>query len=284
MKLTPSFDQEFCYEFEFTSDTGFLIGLIINLPTWATKHNTSKGDYYFIDYGKIITELPTVFKSKSKITKLLKPLIEYGMIESIKIGRSLYLRASKELVYFWKNKKILDVDSNRSKNRTFYNWNDYVLKMKRIVLKIEPIRTPAISTPSIRTPIDEKENRSKTETKTEKPKSTETWNAYSKAYLNRYRVSPLRGAKVNTLLGQFVELVGKDDAPLIAEYYVCLNDKWFQTKAHDVATMLQNAQAIRTQWATGTNKTSIDYRNQERTSNNQSVQQRIEQRIMAGEL
>jgi DNA-binding transcriptional regulator YhcF (GntR family) len=120
--------------------------------------------------------------------------------------------------------------------------------------------------------------------KPEKPKSTETWNAYSRAYLERYPRSPYRCAKVNKLLCQFVDIVGKDEAPMIAAYYVQLNDQWYVKKGHDVPTLLQNAQSIANQWAAGTNQTSLDYRNQERTSNNQNVQQRIEQRINAGEL
>jgi len=134
MILNPSFDQEYCQTFGFNSDTGFLIDLIIKLPTWAKRHTTDNGDYFFIDYGKITLELPAVFKSKSKITKLIKPVIDSGIVNSIKVGRSLYLKASPELVYFWKLKKDRQPESNRSKNRTFYNWNDYVLKMKRIVL------------------------------------------------------------------------------------------------------------------------------------------------------
>lgn len=261
MILTPSYDQEFCHEFGLCSDTGHLIDLIIKLPTWAQKHTTSEGDFYFIDYGKILNELPVNFKSKSKITKLLKPLIESGIIESIKVSRSLYLKPSDELVYFWKKTKVREEKEHRSKNRTFYIWNDYILKMKRIVLKIEPIRTPAISTPIIRTPVNDSQNRSKNE-----PKSTETWNAYSRAYLQRYHVAPLRGAKVNSLLCQFVDVVGIEQAPLVAAYYVTLNESWYQKKAHDIPTLVTNAQSIFTQWARGENKTSTDYRQTERRS------------------
>lgn len=284
MILTPSYDQEFCYQLGLCSDSGHLIDLIIKLPSWAQKHQAKDGDYYFIDYGKILKELPVNFKSKSKITKLLKPLMESGLVENIRVGRSLYLRASKEVVYFWKKTKKNEAETNRSKNRTFYIWNDFVLNLEHTVLKIEPISTPAISTPIISTPRDDSENRSKNETGKEPAKSTQTWNAYSRAYLERYPRSPYRDASVNTLLCKFVDKVGKEDAPMIAAYYISLNDQWYVKKGHDVATLLQNAQSIANQWAAGTNQTSLDYRNQERTSNNQSVQQKIEQRINAGEL
>src|SRR5690606_26709859 len=210
--------------------------------------------------------------------------MESELIESVRVGRSLYLRPCKELVYFWKKKKENPEENNRSKNRTFYIWNDFVLKMKQTVLKIEPISTLAISTPTIRTPIEDGSNHSKNETKKEPPKSTPVWNAYSRAYLNRYRVSPLRGVKVNTLLGQFVDQVGKEYAPEVAAYYISLNDQWYQKKGHDVATLLQNAQSIYTQWATGTNNTTQDYRKTERITRAGNDVTEIEAKIRRGEL
>jgi len=97
-------------------------------------------------------------------------------------------------------------------------------------------------------------------------KSTATWNAYSRAYLERYPRSPYRCAKVNKLLCQFVDVVGQDEAPLIAAYYIALDDQWYVKKGHDVATLLQNAQSIANQWAAGTNHTSSDYRQHEKRS------------------
>jgi DNA-binding transcriptional regulator YhcF (GntR family) len=120
--------------------------------------------------------------------------------------------------------------------------------------------------------------------KPEKPKSTDTWNAYSRAYLQRYDVAPLRGAKVNSLLCQFVDVVGKDNAPLVAAYYLQLNDQWYQKKSHDIPTLAQNAQAIFTQWARGTNNTSIDYRTQERRSGMAQAAENINRKIRNGEL
>jgi hypothetical protein len=97
-------------------------------------------------------------------------------------------------------------------------------------------------------------------------KSTQTWDAYSEAYFKRYGVSPLRGAKVNKLLCSLVDQIGLENAPHVAAYYVTLDDQWYQKKSHDVPTLIQNAQGIFTQWATGTNKTSRDYQQNERRS------------------
>ena len=115
-----------------------------------------------------------------------------------------------------------------------------------------------------------------------KGKSTATWNAYSRAYLHRYRDAPLRNAKVSKLLCQFVDQVGADDAPMIAAYYLTLDDQWYQKKSHDVPTLLQNAQGIRTQWATGTNRTSQQIRQTERMSGNAQAVNEVKQMIREG--
>ena len=103
-------------------------------------------------------------------------------------------------------------------------------------------------------------------TTTKKPKSTATWLAYEKAYHRRYGVAPLRNAKVSKQLCMLVDQVGAENAPLVAAYYLTIMDSWYLKKSHDVSTLLQNAQAIFTQWATGTNKTSRDHQQQERRS------------------
>jgi len=119
---------------------------------------------------------------------------------------------------------------------------------------------------------------------TKEPKSSRTWDSYSRAYLHRYRVAPNRSAKVNKLLCLFVDEVGQDDAPQIAAYYLNLNERWYQQKAHDVPTLLQSATAIRTQWATGTNKTNKDYQKTERISRSNTDMSEIEAKIRRGDL
>jgi hypothetical protein len=296
MILTPSFDQEFCEALGLNTDTGHLIDLIYKLPTWSQSRETTDGLYYFLDYGKIIKELPSVFKSKAKITRLLTPLIELEIIECITVKRSYYLRTSKDLKMFWKKVKIGNSKQAKSdcfKNETYKKWQsfvskmkDSVSKMKRDVSKMKPIRTPAISTPIIRTLIKSEIACSKNETiksNSKEPKSKAVWIAYALAYKNRYGHEPIRSAKVNKQLCLLVDETGQD-APLIAEYYLLLNNNWYQQKGHDVATLLQNAQAIRTQWLNNTNRTSIDVRNTERQSTTLSAVDAVKAKIARGEI
>jgi DNA-binding transcriptional regulator YhcF (GntR family) len=131
------------------------------------------------------------------------------------------------------------------------------------------------------TVIETGSNLATVKTKSE-PKSKATWLAYANAYKNRYGHEPIRSAKVNKQLCLLVDEVGQD-APMIAEYYLYLNDNWYQKKGHDVSTLLQNAQAIRTQWLNQSNKTSIDHRTNERRSSTLDAANRVKAQIARGE-
>ena len=94
----------------------------------------------------------------------------------------------------------------------------------------------------------------------------------------------MRNAGINSMLCKLIDNVGVTEAPMIAEYYLSLNDRWYLQKFHDVGSLLQNAQAIRTQWLNNTNQTSIDHRNDERRSTTAQAGQRVIDKINRGEL
>lgn len=84
-----------------------------------------------------------------------------------------------------------------------------------------------------------------------KPLKTEaTWLAYADAYMKRYGVKPLRNAKVNGQLSQFIDQVGADDAPAIATFYVGHPEKFYLLKQHPVGMLLKDAEGLHTQWKT----------------------------------
>ena len=103
---------------------------------------------------------------------------------------------------------------------------------------------------------------------TPNPANTETWQAYRAAYLQAYGVEPLRNAKVNGQIANFVKLVGEDKAPHIAAFYVSHPNQWYRTKGHDFGTLLANAQALATDWQRNTRTTSVQTRQQEKTAAN----------------
>ena len=90
--------------------------------------------------------------------------------------------------------------------------------------------------------------------------STETWEAYSNAYLNRYGVEPTRNARVNSQIKQFTKRVPLEEAPAIAAFYLTHNNAYYLRSSHSVASMLHDAEKLRTEWQTGrkvTNKRAL---------------------------
>lgn len=102
-----------------------------------------------------------------------------------------------------------------------------------------------------------------------------TWAAYRAAYLQVYGCEPLRNAKVNGQISQFVKLVGADKAPHIAAFFVHHPNHWYRTKGHDFGTLLANAQAVAVDWQRNMKTTSVETKRQEQTAANMSAAQRL---------
>lgn len=78
-----------------------------------------------------------------------------------------------------------------------------------------------------------------------------TWQAYSRAFHERYRAAPVRNVTVNSQMANFVRRVGVHEAPDVAEFYVRHNEVHYVRSMHSVGAMLRDAEALRTQWVTG---------------------------------
>ena len=101
------------------------------------------------------------------------------------------------------------------------------------------------------------------------------WAAYRQAYLDRYGVEPLRNAKVNGQIAQFVRMVGASDAPHLAAYYLRHNNGFFVQRRHDFGLLLQSAQQIRTDWLRGEQMTGTAARQAENTQSNLETAKRV---------
>ena len=101
--------------------------------------------------------------------------------------------------------------------------------------------------------------------------SAETWAAYAEGYRQRYGTDPVRNAMVNGQLAQFVKRVGAVEAPDIARFYVGLSTAWYVTKGHPVGLLLNDAEKLRTEWATGKTINGTAARRQEATAANPFV-------------
>jgi len=102
------------------------------------------------------------------------------------------------------------------------------------------------------------------------PLNKETWESYERAYQRRYGVPPVRNAKVNGQVAQLVKRLGAE-APAVAEFYLSHNKAWYTQKAHAVDGLLTDAEALRTQMATGRQLTQVGSRDLERQQSNAAV-------------
>lgn len=91
----------------------------------------------------------------------------------------------------------------------------------------------------------------------------EVWNSYAGAYHNRYGVEPVRNAKVNSMIKQVVDRIGKD-AVHVAEFYVQHNEFQYIRSTHSVNLLLRDCESLRTQWATNTQVTASKARSLDR--------------------
>lgn len=107
----------------------------------------------------------------------------------------------------------------------------------------------------------------------EKPQTGPTWEAYTNAYLQRYRVEPLRNITVNSQMAKFCKQVSLEEAPHIAASYVAHNDQFYVKQSHPVGLLLKDCQKLRTEWITGRQVTSGVARQVDNSQTNQSAAQ-----------
>lgn len=79
----------------------------------------------------------------------------------------------------------------------------------------------------------------------------EAWNAYAEAYVKRYGVAPLRNARTNGMVAQFVKRVGREPAPAVLRFYLAHNGREYGMRQHDFGLALRDAEAMHTQWMRG---------------------------------
>lgn len=112
---------------------------------------------------------------------------------------------------------------------------------------------PLIDVPegSEKTPPAPKQKKVKTPKDPKEPSpSAETWDAYSAAYLTRYKVDPVRNASVNGQLAQVVAKLGAEASPKVAAYYLRHRGNLYTAAMHPVNLLLRDAEKLHTEWKT----------------------------------
>lgn len=94
----------------------------------------------------------------------------------------------------------------------------------------------------------------------------QVWTEYATAYERRYGVPPERNAKVNGQIAQLVKRIPATDAPAVAAFFVEHNLAKYVRALHPVGMLLQDAEALCTQWKTGNKVTDTTARQADRSS------------------
>lgn len=97
-------------------------------------------------------------------------------------------------------------------------------------------------------------------------RSVAAWNAYAAAYEEAYGVTPLRNSTTNAQMARFVSLVGAEDAPAVAAFYLTCRSSYYVQHRHPVGAMLKDASGLYTQWKTGNRSTQTEARQADRSS------------------
>lgn len=94
-------------------------------------------------------------------------------------------------------------------------------------------------------------------------KSSAVWESYRMAYREKYHVEPVRNQQVNALMCRLVDKLGMEEAPAVAAYYLSHGNPFYVSKRHPMNLLVQDAEGLRTQWATGNRATSSEARHVE---------------------
>lgn len=117
-------------------------------------------------------------------------------------------------------------------------------------------------------PVAPKKRAKKVETEKTPAPTAFVWQAYAEAYERRYGALPVRNAKVNGLLAQFVQRIPHEEAPGVARHYLASNKGWYVSKGHCVDCMLKDAENLRTEWVTQRHTTDTQARQADQTASN----------------
>jgi len=96
----------------------------------------------------------------------------------------------------------------------------------------------------------------------------QTWEAYARAYFDRYGTEPVRNAKVNRNIVDFVDRLGYSEAPYVAAFFVGHNNGYYVREMHAVGVMLKDAEKLRTEWATNSRMTQTKALQADKTQTN----------------
>jgi hypothetical protein len=127
----------------------------------------------------------------------------------------------------------------------------------------------AVSGTEAGTEVSAAENPASNETEIQEA-CRQTWKQYATAYFDRYKTEPVRNAKVNGQVKQFVKRLGFTESPFVAAFYVQSNTAYYVQRGHSFDGLLADAEKLRTEWATGNVMTQTRARQIDKSQANKS--------------
>lgn len=100
------------------------------------------------------------------------------------------------------------------------------------------------------------------------------FDTYRLAYFNRWKVEPIRNARMNALCKQLHERLGADACEVV-KFYLTHNDAWFLKNQHDLGSLVAKAESLHTQWQRGQPVTSQQVRTFEKQAGNLELLEKI---------
>ena len=96
----------------------------------------------------------------------------------------------------------------------------------------------------------------------EKELNKKIWEEYKKTYEEKYKVTPIRNAKTNSIINALGKRLGHESVDVV-RFFVQHPNSFYITKMHDIACCLSDAESLRTQMIRGKAITKTDIRRYE---------------------
>ena len=113
-------------------------------------------------------------------------------------------------------------------------------------------------------------------------KSVEVVNAYKLAYKSKYGVDPIINAATRGQACKLVDAVGKEVAPMLAQFYLTHNAQWYVRNLHKFGLLLSDAEKLHTEMQKGEYMTESMARKADKQSHEQSMMDDIQRKIDSG--
>jgi hypothetical protein len=113
-------------------------------------------------------------------------------------------------------------------------------------------------------------------------KSVEVVNAYKLAYKSKYGVDPIINAATRGQACKLVDAVGKEVAPMLAQFYLTHNAQWYVRNLHKFGLLLSDAEKLHTEMQKGEYMTESMARKADKQSHEQSMMNEVQRKIDSG--